>query len=609
MKLADLFIKLGLQKDGFDKGLNDAKSKTNAFGSAVKKIGGMLAGVFAVGALKSFAKESLNLYNIQAQAEQQLLIALKGRKDAQRDLIRQAQYLQGLTLFGDEETIRAQALIAAFVKEENQIKKIIPLVQDLATAKMMSLSGAADLVSKTLGSSTNALSRYGIQVEGAVGSSERLESLMKGLNNAFGGQAEAAANVGTGGITQFKNAIGDLREEIGKLLVTSVDLNKFLSGVVRELRDAFYIITQFRTADQVDEINKLKESLDKMTESEFWDFYQGLSWEKSQAELKEVKAIWEDILSKRGLEGVIGPVSFDISAVEDSIPKFKEAEKTIRELEDDTTKLEDKLKNYTASQVKERESTIRQISANKKLIESLTTSNDEIEKSATKLQDMTDASWAAHDSIMQFFRDIKSESKGIEDIFDLNIQPNLAGAGAVADAANLASSLFGDEKIDEIPIDTQAVVNQINEFVSTINGALEGGIEGGISAIGEAIGEAFASGDWSNFGKEVLNVIGGFLKQIGSALIAYGIALEAFASGNPVLAIAAGTALVILGAAISSMAKAGPMGAGAGSYAGASSAGAGSASAAIAGDVKFVLEGDKLVGAIDNNKRRRTITS
>lgn len=138
---------------------------------------------------------------------------------------------------------------------------------------------------------------------------------------------------------------------------------------------------------------------------------------------------------------------------------------------------------------------------------------------------------------------------------------------------------------------------------------MEGGIEGGISAIGEAIGEAFASGDWSNFGKEVLNVIGGFLKQIGSALIAYGIALEAFASGNPVLAIAAGTALVILGAAISSMAKAGPMGAGAGSYAGASSAGAGSASAAIAGDVKFVLEGDKLVGAIDNNKRRRTITS
>jgi len=32
----------------------------------------------------------------------------------------------------------------------------------------MDLAGAADLVSKTLGSSTNALSRYGIEVTGAV---------------------------------------------------------------------------------------------------------------------------------------------------------------------------------------------------------------------------------------------------------------------------------------------------------------------------------------------------------------------------------------------------------------------------------------------------------
>ena len=82
MKLADLFVKLGLKKDGFDKGIDDSKKKTNAFGSSIKKIGGYIAGAFAVSAVTNFVKSSLQAYDIQAKAEQQLLIALKGRKGA-----------------------------------------------------------------------------------------------------------------------------------------------------------------------------------------------------------------------------------------------------------------------------------------------------------------------------------------------------------------------------------------------------------------------------------------------------------------------------------------------------------------------------------------------
>lgn len=106
-------------------------------------------------------------------------------------------------------------MIAAFVKEEAQIKAVIPLVQDLATAKGMNLSNAADLVAKTLGSSTNALARYGIEVKGTIGSTERLDSLVNGLNNAFGGQAKAAAETGVGALKQLQNAYGDLLETIG----------------------------------------------------------------------------------------------------------------------------------------------------------------------------------------------------------------------------------------------------------------------------------------------------------------------------------------------------------------------------------------------------------
>ena len=84
------------------------------------------------------------------------------------------------------------------------------------------LKNAGDLIAKTIGSSTNALSRYGIQVEGAVGSSERVESLTKNISNVFGGQASAEAKTFSGQMDQLKNTIGDTAEKIGELLIPVV---------------------------------------------------------------------------------------------------------------------------------------------------------------------------------------------------------------------------------------------------------------------------------------------------------------------------------------------------------------------------------------------------
>ena len=82
----------------------------------------------------------------------------------------------------------------------------------------MELTVAADLVSKTLGSSTNALSRYGIEVVGAVGATERLESLTGNLAEVFGGQATAQADTLAGAMAQMNNAIGDTQEVMGEAL-------------------------------------------------------------------------------------------------------------------------------------------------------------------------------------------------------------------------------------------------------------------------------------------------------------------------------------------------------------------------------------------------------
>lgn len=61
MKIADLFVKLGLKKDEFDKGINDAGKKTNLFASTIKRVGGMIAGAFAIGQISAFSQESVKL--------------------------------------------------------------------------------------------------------------------------------------------------------------------------------------------------------------------------------------------------------------------------------------------------------------------------------------------------------------------------------------------------------------------------------------------------------------------------------------------------------------------------------------------------------------------
>lgn len=238
----DIRVNINADNKKLKKGLKDSQRHINNFGKSVKKIGGIIAAAFAVQKITKFASETMKLYDVQAKAEQSLLVALKGRKSAQQNLIRQAQELQKVTLFGDEETIQAQALIAAFVKEEKHIKKIIPLVQDLATAKGMQLNVAADLVAKTLGSSTNALSRYGIQVEGAVGSTERLESLVNGLSKAFEGQAKAAAKVGTGPLQILKNQWSDIKEGIGEGLAPIV--TKVFDVIIRGAKKAVKLFSK-----------------------------------------------------------------------------------------------------------------------------------------------------------------------------------------------------------------------------------------------------------------------------------------------------------------------------------------------------------------------------
>ena len=519
MKIADLFIKLGLKSDQYNKGIDSAKKKTNTFTNGLKKIGGIIAGAFAVSAIRNFTTEAIRLYNIQAQAEQQLLIALKGREDAQRDLIRQAQDLQRVTLFGDEETIRAQALIAAFVKEKEQIKEIIPLVQDLATAKGMQLSAAADLVSKTLGSSTNALSRYGIQVEGAVGSVERLKSLQEGLNNAFGGQAAAAAQTGAGALIQLQNAMGDLKEAVGQLIVEGGKFNSFIKGSITEIQQWTSILS--------DE-----------SRSGFGKFLLFLTG--SRQKWAEVAAeIDENIRKQEKLNAVLDGYSEMYKKAQGPIKETTEVvqqhEQTVGDLKNKISELKASIDDYGISQEAEIQKTLREISAAEKLIERLTT------LATVRKQVEPGAMMATRSETPQIGSGITPMPEGLADM-----------TGFLKKNAEMTKKY------------TDEMMADWNNFSQNLGFLIEDEIVDFIDEFARSLGQlASGSINMKGFFNNILSQLGKFLGQIGKLMMAFGVAQLAFGTSlknifNPASApvlIAAGAALVAISGAIGGMAS------------------------------------------------------
>ena len=238
------------------KGVDDVKKKSDSaaegFGRLRIKTEGLRRGLgamrnnlllvtFALGGTIASIKKAVDAFAEQELAEKKLSSALGRTSQA---LLDQASALQQQTAFGDEAIIGVQSLIAAFTKDEEQIRQLTRTTLDLAAAKGMDLSAAADLVAKSFGSSTNALSRYGIQAEGAAGSTERLTSLTNNAARLFGGQATAQAETMAGALSQAGNAAGDTAEVIGQLLepliIRSAKLFKGASEAVTAYLDSLH---------------------------------------------------------------------------------------------------------------------------------------------------------------------------------------------------------------------------------------------------------------------------------------------------------------------------------------------------------------------------------
>lgn len=230
-KLASLIIKIAANGAEAEATLRTLEKKVGDFGKGMERIGSSLS-KYVTAPLTALAGVSVAAANTQLQAEAKLLNALRGREDIQQRLMEQASELQSRSTLGDETIINQQAFLAALGLTETQIRQTIEAAVQLSYATGMELDGAVKNLAKTysgltgeLGESIPALKQFTAEELKAGGA-------VAYINENYKGFAEVAASTGGGPVVQLKNQLGDLAEQIGIVLLPTLQkLTEWLSDV------------------------------------------------------------------------------------------------------------------------------------------------------------------------------------------------------------------------------------------------------------------------------------------------------------------------------------------------------------------------------------------
>ena len=227
--------------------LGHVSGQIDGMQSKGSKLGGMLKGGLAIGAgaavagigalgavLVSSVKEASAAEDIQAQLNA-VLKSTGGIAGVTADAINEhALALSEVTRFEDDAIVSADNILLTFTNiGKNTFPKATEAALDLATAFDMDLNSAAMMVGKALNDPEKGLTALGkagvtftevqkdmIKEMIKVGDTAGAQDLILGeLNKQIGGSAEAAGKTAAGQMEIFKNALGNVKEEIGGALL------------------------------------------------------------------------------------------------------------------------------------------------------------------------------------------------------------------------------------------------------------------------------------------------------------------------------------------------------------------------------------------------------
>ena len=256
--IGQLRARLGLDSKKYDKGLKKAKSGASKFGSAMKKIGAIIAGAFAVKIILRWGKAALNAYREQRSAELKLATIMRDRmklgEEAFRRIVKQTGEYQKQGVIGDEIQLAGAQQLATFVKQEKALANMLPAMNNLLAqqkgynAQAVDAVNIANMMGRVLTGQVSALSRVGISFTDVqkeiLKTGNELEvtaTLAEVIADNVGNMNQELAKTDLGKIQSWNMFWGDMQEKLGKAIVPYLgDIATWAKKSVPKIRAVSY---------------------------------------------------------------------------------------------------------------------------------------------------------------------------------------------------------------------------------------------------------------------------------------------------------------------------------------------------------------------------------
>jgi len=212
------------------KARDQASKKFGKIGGASKRLAASFKSLAVAGAaflgaraLFRFGKESIELFNRQELAVNQLTAALENLGEATTedilDMLQFASQVQRMTTIGDEATLEIAALGASMGGLSGKgLKQATIAAIGFSKSLKIDMKAAMTLIAKAAQGNSDSFSRYGIQLDKNMTAQEKFQVVLAKGAEGFK-LAEAETETFGGKLDQLSNIWGDLQEKIAGTLL------------------------------------------------------------------------------------------------------------------------------------------------------------------------------------------------------------------------------------------------------------------------------------------------------------------------------------------------------------------------------------------------------
>ena len=239
------FDKAGRKAKDFHKAQKDIGDQNNWLKDQFNKLGGMIAGAFAIESVIAFGKESINAFREAELGAKKLEFAIRniagGSNSAFQRLIDQSSKLESISIFSDDSIQQAQIALAQYGLTADQIEILTPKIIDLASATGEDLNTATSKVISAINGQTRGLKESGLAFDDTGTKIGNFNTFLE-KSEKFAGATATALNTAAGAAANYANRVDNLQESIGSLLSPAVQkAQESVLGGVQNYLNSLYV--------------------------------------------------------------------------------------------------------------------------------------------------------------------------------------------------------------------------------------------------------------------------------------------------------------------------------------------------------------------------------